>query len=321
MMNLALTTYKKSMSFIENSQRIVRAGFTSFWRNKFVTVSAILIMTVTLFIMGSLLFIGAMLDTSLDQISEKVDINVYFTTDANESDILALQSALESRDDVAAVEYISQQEALDTFRSANRDDDLIIQALEELEDNPLGAYFNVQATDSQYYEDIANYLESDAPVVAGSQDIIDRVNFQQNREAIDRLTSIIQSLDTFSFLIIIVFALIAALIVFNTIRLAIFSSRDEISVMELMGASRSYVRGPFVLEGVMYGIVAALLTLILFYPISLWGEDFTSTFFGGTGSFTYFINNFGELFIILTVTGIILGGISSYIAVRKYLDV
>jgi cell division transport system permease protein len=91
--------------------------------------------------------------------------------------------------------------------------------------------------------------------------------------------------------------------------------------MELMGASRSYVRGPFVLEGVMYGIVAALLTLILFYPISLWGEDFTSTFFGGTGSFTYFINNFGELFIILTVTGIILGGISSYIAVRKYLDV
>lgn len=309
------------MSFIENSQRIIRAGFTSFWRNKFVTASAILIMTVTLFIMGSLLFLGAMLDTSLEQISEKVDVNVYFTTDAPESDILALQSALESRDDVAVVEYVSQQEALDSFRSENRDDDLIIQALEELEDNPLGAYFNIQATDSQYYEDIANYLESDAPVVAGSQSIIDRVNYQQNRDAINRLTSIIQSLDTFSFLIIIVFALIAAMIVFNTIRLAIFSSRDEISVMELMGASRSYVRGPFVLEGVMYGIVSAILTLLLFYPISLWGEESTATFFGSSGSFTYFINNFGELFVILTLTGILLGGISSYIAVRKYLDI
>jgi cell division transport system permease protein len=309
------------MSFFANSQRIIRAGFNSFWRNKFVTASAILIMTVTLFIMGSLLFISAMLDSSLEQISEKVDINVYFTTDANESNILSLQTALESRDDVAAVEYVTQQEALDNFRSQNRDDDLIIQALEELEDNPLGAYFNIQATDSQYYEDIANYLESDASVVAGSQEIIDRVNYQQNRNAIERLTNIIQSLDTFSFLVIIIFALIAALIVFYTIRLAIFSSRDEISVMELMGASRSYVRGPFVLEGIMYGIVSALITLLLFYPISLWGEASTSTFFGGTGSFTYFVNNFGELFVILMVTGIALGGISSYIAVRKYLDI
>lgn len=309
------------MSFLENSQRIIRAGFTSFWRNKFVTASAILIMTVTLFIMGSLLFLGAMLDTSLEQISEKVDVNVYFTTDANESDILALQSALESRDDVAQVEYVSQEQALSDFRSQNRDDDLIVQALEELEENPLGAYFNVQATDSSHYEDIANYLESDAPVVAGSQGIIDNVNYQQNRQAIDRLTSIIQSLDTFSFLIIIVFALIAALIVFNTIRLAIFSSRDEISVMELMGASPAYVRGPFVIEGVMYGIVAALITLLLFYPISLWGNEATSTFFGASGSFDYFVNNFGELFVILMVTGIALGGISSYIAVRKYLDI
>lgn len=308
------------MSFLENSQRVIRAGFTSFWRNKFVTASAILIMTVTLFIMGSLLFLGAMLDTSLEQISEKVDVNVYFTTDANESDILALQSALESREDVAAVEYVPQEQALADFRSQNRDDDLIVQALEELEENPLGAYFNIQATDSSSYEDIANYLESDAPVVAGSQDIIDNVNYQQNRQAIDRLTSIIQSLDTFSFLIIIVFALIAAMIVFNTIRLAIFSSRDEISVMELMGASPSYVRGPFVIEGVMYGIVAALITLLLFYPISLWGNEATSTFFGASGSFDYFINNFGELFVILMVTGIALGGISSYIAVRKYLD-
>lgn len=309
------------MSFLENSQRIIKAGFTSFWRNKFVTASAILIMTVTLFIMGSLLFLGAMLDSSLEQISEKVDVNVYFTTDAAESDILALRSALESREDVAAVEYVSRDQALADFRSQNREDDLIVQALEELDENPLGAYFNIQATESVFYEDIANYLESDAPVVVGSQGIIDNVNFQQNRQAIERLTNIIQSLDTFSFLIIIMFALIAAMIVFNTIRLAIFSSRDEISVMELMGASPSYVRGPFVIEGVMYGIVAALFALLLFYPIALWGNAATSTFFGTGGSFDYFINNFGELFVIMMVTGIALGGISSYIAVRKYLDI
>lgn len=309
------------MSNFEKVQRIVRAGFTSFWRNKLVTVSAIMVMTVTLFVMGGLLYLGSMLDTTLQHIEEKVDVNVYFTTNAPEAEILTLKSALEARDDVAAVQYVSQEQALTNFRSQNRDDDLIVQALEELDENPLGANLNIQATDSENYADIVAYLGSDSPVVAGSQDIIQSINYEQNKQAIDRLTDIIQSVDTFSFLIMIVFAIIAAMIVFNTIRLAIFSSRDEISVMELMGASRSYVRGPFVVEGIMYGIVAALITLVLFYPISLWGADFTANFFGTSGSFNYYVNNFGELFVILMVTGIGLGALSSYVAVRKYLDI
>ncbi len=248
-------------------------------------------------------------------------MNVYFTTDAPESEILTLKSALENREDVAEVGYVSQEQALTDFRSQNRDDDLIIQALEELDSNPLGAHLNVQAVDSANYEEIVAYLESDAPVVAGSQEIISNINYQQNKQAIDRLTNIINSIDTFSFLIMIVFAVIAAMIVFNTIRLAIFSSRDEISVMELMGASPSYIRGPFIIEGVMYGIVAALITLLIFYPVSLWGAEFTANFFGSSGSFNYYLNNFGELFVILMVTGIGLGAISSYVAVRKYLNI
>jgi len=309
------------MSSFEKIQRIVRAGFTSFWRNKFVTASAILVMTVTLFVMGGLLYLGSMLDTTLQQIEEKVDVNVYFTTTASESEILTLKSALEGRADVESVQYVSQEEAITNFRSANRDDELIIQALEELDENPLGANFNIQATAPENYVDIVAYLESDAPVVAGSQRIIHSINYEQNKQAIDRLTNVIQSINTMSFIIMLVFAIIAAMIVFNTIRLAIFSSRDEISVMELMGASSLYVRGPFVIEGIMYGIVAALITLLLFYPISLWGADFTSNFFGASGSFNYYVNNFGELFVILMVTGIGLGAISSYVAVRKYLDI
>ncbi len=88
-----------------------------------------------------------------------------------------------------------------------------------------------------------------------------------------------------------------------------------------MGASRAYIRGPFVIEGIMYGIVSALITLALFYPIALWGADFTESFFGTISSFDYYIDNFAQLFVILMVSGIGLGGISSYVAVRKYLDV
>lgn len=309
------------MSFLRNVQRIIRTGFVNFWRNKFITVSAIFVMTIALFVLGSLLYIGSMLDASVSQIEDRVDVNVYFTTDAPKDEILRLQSVLESRDDVTAVEYTSQSDALANFRRDNSEDDLVVQALEELENNPLGASLNVQATNPDRYDEIVSFLESDSSAVAGSKNIIDRVNYYQNQQAINRLTNVIQSINTFSFIVLLVFAIIAGLIVFNTIRLAIFSARDEISVMELMGAARSYIRGPFVVEGILYGAVSALLTLGVFYPLALWGATPTEEFFGAVSSFDYYVNNFAELFVILMVSGIGLGGISSYIAVRRYLDI
>jgi cell division transport system permease protein len=248
-------------------------------------------------------------------------VNVYFATDAPEDEILQLQSVLESRQDVMSVTYTSQEDALSEFRRENSEDDLVVQALEELESNPLGASLNVQATNPDRYGEIVSFLESNRSSVSGAQDIIDRINYYQNQQAINRLSNVVQSIDTFSFITMLIFAIIAGLIVFNTIRLAIFSARDEISVMELMGASQSYIRGPFVVEGVLYGIVSALLTIGIFYPLALWGAGATENFFGTMSSFDYFINNFAELFVILMIGGIILGGVSSYIAVRRYLDV
>lgn len=310
-----------NMSFLRNIQRIIRSGFVNFWRNKFVTVAAVFVMTIALFVLGSLLYLGAMLDSSLNQVEDRVDVNVYFTTDASEDEILRLQSVLESREDVTSVTFTSQQEALANFRRDNSEDDLVVQALEELESNPLGASLNIQATNPDRYDEIVSFVESDSNAVSGTENIIDRINYYQNQQAINRLSNVVQSIDTFSFVVMIVFALIAGMIVFNTIRLAIFSARDEISVMELMGASRSYIRGPFVIEGVLYGIVSALLTIGIFYPLALWGAGVTENFFGTMSSFDYYVNNFGQLFVILMLAGILLGGVSSYIAVRRYLDV
>ena len=301
-----------NMSFLRNIQRIIRSGFTNFWRNSFVTVAAVFVMTIALLVLGSLLYLGAMLDSSLEQVEQRVDVNVYFTTDAPEDEILQLQSVLESRQDVMSVTYTSQEDALSEFRRENSEDDLVVQALEELESNPLGASLNVQATNPDQYDEIVSFLESNRSSVSGAQDIIDRINYYQNQQAINRLSNVVQSIDTFSFITMLIFAIIAGLIVFNTIRLAIFSARDEISVMELMGASQSYIRGPFVVEGILYGIVSALVTI---------GIGATEDFFGTMSSFDYFVNNFAELFVILMIGGIILGGVSSYIAVRRYLDV
>ena len=307
--------------FWTNVKRVTRSGFINFWRNSSVTIAALLVMTITLFVLGSLIFLSAMLDASLVQLKDKVDVNVYFTTDAREADILGLKTSLEALPEVAFVEYVSRDQALEDFRLRHEDDDLILQALDELNDNPLGAHFNVKARETSQYEGIATFLESNDALASNGRVIIDNVNYFQNRVAIERLTDVIKSIDTLSIVILVVFLLISALIIYNTIRLAIYTSREEIQVMRLVGASRSYIRGPFVIEGVMYGIVGALIVLVLFYPITLWTGPFSERFFGTTNAFDYYVDNFAQMFIILMATGVILGGLSSFVAIKKYLKI
>jgi cell division transport system permease protein len=111
------------------------------------------------------------------------------------------------------------------------------------------------------------------------------------------------------------------MIVFNTIRLAIYIAREEIAVMRLVGASNAYIRGPFVFEGMMYGFVSGIITLLLFYPITLWLGPKTEAFFGNINIFTYYAANFPQVFGTILGAGILLGAISSFLAVRKYLRV
>lgn len=279
-------------------------------------------MTVTLFVLGSLVFIGATLDASLGQIREKVDVNVYFVTTASEVDILALKGRLEQLPEVADVEYVSRDEALERFRARHENDQLTLQALEELGDNPLGANLNIRAKETSQYEGIAAFLQGETALSAtGELSIIDSVNYFQNKVAIDKLTGIIDAAERFGFIITVVLAIATILITFNTIRLAIYTAREEISVMRLVGASNMYIRGPFVFEGIMYGFAAGIVTLVLFYPFTLWLAPATVGFFGNINIFDYYLNNFVEMFFLIVGSGMVLGAISSYLAVRKYLRV
>jgi len=300
-------------------KRIIKSGFINFWRNGFVSLASILVMTVTLFVLGTVLFVGAMLEASLDQIKDKVDINVYFITTADEGEILALKQSIEDLPEVASVEYVSRDEALLRFRQRHADDQLTLQALEELGENPLGANLNIKAKETSQYEGIAMFLQNESALLSGGTSIVDKVNYFQNKVAIDKLTKIIDSSEKFGLGIMIILVVASVLITFNTIRLAIYTSRDEIGVMQLVGASDAYIRGPFVFEGIMYGIVSSFLTLLLFYPLTLWLGPITKSFFGNINIFHYFVNNFATIFLIIVVSGVTLGAVSSYLAVRKYL--
>ena len=301
-----------------NTKRISKAGFVSFWRNGFVSLSSVLIITVTLFSLGGIIFANAILNFSLDQIKDKVDVNVYFVPTADESDILSLQKKLEALPEVASVEYISSDQALANFKDRHANDQITLQALSELSDNPLGAILNIKAKQTSQYEGIAKFLDSET----GDQGtFIDKINYYQNKTAIDTLTKIIDGGTKVSVAITLVLVLISILIVFNTIRLAIYTSREEIAVMRLVGASNAFVRGPFIISGIMYGIVSALITLFFFYPATFWVSKVISTFFSGFSLFAYYNANFPLLFAVILGMGVVLGAVSSFLAVRKYLKI
>lgn len=309
-----------------NTKRILKSGFVNFFRNGFVSLAAILVMSITLFAVGSLLFSGALLEDSLNELRNKVDINVYFLVDAEESDILSVKDALEGLPEVREVVYTSKQEALDRFRKRHADDQLTLQALDELDDNPLGASLSIRANETSQYEGIANFLASDSAISISETPIIDKVNYNQNKEAINKLTEIIDSSERSNLMKTILLIFVSVLITFNTIRLAIYNSREEIRVMKLVGASNWYVQGPFLVGGTMYGISSSAIALALFYPVTQWlGPVFYPfNFFSNVDDINllgYYSTNFTEIFMITVGVGIGLGILSSYLAVKRYINV
>ncbi len=304
--------------FWTNTKRIIKSGVTSFGRNAFVSLSSVLIITVTLFVLGGILFSGALLNSSLQEIKSKVDVNVYFVPTATEENILSLQNKIKALPEVAEVTYVSRETALANFKLRHEGDEITLAALNELGDNPLGAILNIKAKETSQYEGIAQFLNDESESQPG---FIDRVNYYQNKTAIDTLSRIIKGGTTIAFGITLALIIVSIVIAFNTLRLTIYIAREEISVMRLVGAKNNYIRGPFVVAGIMYGVVSAFVTLIIFYPTTYWVANITKTFFSGFDVFRYYLANFGQIFLVVLATGVFLGAVSSYLAVRRYLRV
>lgn len=302
-------------------KRIFKAGFFNFWRNGTVSLASVLVMMVTLVVIGLISFSGAILDTSLAELRDKIDINVTFVPTASETDVLAIKQTVETLPEVLLVTYVSRDEALTAFKERHKNDQSILSALDELNENPLGATLNIKARDPSQYASVAQFLQSDNALSQKGITLIDKVNYFENKAAIDRLTSIIASADKLGFALTIILAIISMLIAFNTIRLSIYISKDEISVMRLVGASMSYIQGPFIVVGIIYGVVAGIITLILFLPLTYSLGSATESFFVGFNIFSYYLHHFLEMALIILVSGILIGGVSSILAIRKYLKV
>jgi cell division transport system permease protein len=309
----------EKVEFKTKLRRVIKAGFFSFWRSGYVSVASILVMVITLSVIGSVIFVGAILNVTMGELRNKVDINVYFVTTAPEKDILSLKTRIEALPEVSKTEYVSKEQALSNFRLKHENDQITIQALDELGDNPLGAVLNIKAKESSQYEGIANFLNEENILSSDGQKIIDKINYFENRTAIEKLSRIINSAESLGLAVSLALIIFSIVITLNTVRLTIYISREEISVMQLVGASKNYVRGPFVITGILVGLVSSLITTILFFPICYWLGNTTQNFFIGLNIFNYYMANFFEIASIIIGSGVAIGAISSYLAVRKYL--
>lgn len=297
----------------------MKAGFVAFWRNAYVSMASVFVITIALFVIASTMLIDQLLTSSLQQLQAKVDVNVYFVPSAPESEIERIQTALLAMPEVAKVTYTSREEALADYRSDSQNNTVALQALDELGENPLGASLAVQAVDTSYYESIANFLNEEMAKATPQTQVIDDFNYERNKVAIERLSGIIDAVERGSLITMLVLVVAAVMITFNTIRLAIYTAREEISVMRLVGASNMFIRGPFLLQGVMYGVMATVLSLAILYPIVIWISPGTITFFQ-FDLFSYFVSNFSYIFLTLIGIGTVLGLFSSILAIRRYLN-
>lgn len=302
-------------------KRTILAGLRGFYRNRTVSLSSIFILTITLSIITSFYLFRAVFDYTLDQVKEKVDVRVYFTTDATEQQVSEVKAKLLGLSDVKSVAYVSREQALTDFKQKHVGDQLTLQALEELGSNPFGASLSVVAKDTSRYASIADQLGEGSGLLGDNKGAIDKVNYYQIKDSIDKLNSIIGWTNTVGFWLSIIFVVMSCMIVYNTIRLAIFVYRDEIAVMKLVGASNMFIRGPFIVESILYSVVATIVTLLIFFPATLWVTKKTVFFFEGLNINAFYTAHLVELALTLLIFGALLTVISSLLAVRKYLKI
>ncbi|MFH1769853.1 MAG: permease-like cell division protein FtsX [Parcubacteria group bacterium] len=294
--------------------RVFKTGWINFKRNSYLSFAAVGIMTVALILFVGLLGFQFLSSNVVASLEDKVDISVYFEIESDPADILSVKNQVEALDNVTEVEYISRERALEIFRERRGHDPLIEDSLEELGDNPFRASLNIGATDPSEYSTIVSFLENPR-----FSSMINKII--ENPDVIERVIGISGAIRNGALISILILAVIAVLVTFNTIRLTIYSQKQEIEVMRLVGATNWHIRGPYVVEGGYYGIFAGLLALAISYPVTYFISQKLMIFIPEVDIFGYFVSNWWQVMILTLVLGSIMGMVSSMIAIRRHLKV
>lgn len=298
--------------------RIIKTGMINFIRNATLAIAAIAVMVITLTIVLSSVIANAAFSNTVKQITDKIDISVYFKDSVTSAQQEALIARLKSLPNVQSVEYISKDQALTKYQKTNQDNVDLLTAISQT-DNPLPASVTIKPRDPYKLDQIQTFIDS--PEV---KQISERTDNQEDRiQALYKITAATHFFQNAGVVGIVVFAVVSMLIIFNTIRMAIFNRRDELQIMRLLGASSWFIRGPFVVETILYGIVSAVVSLtlcnVMFIVASSGLGASTLGLLDIQYAHAYFLDHLWIFFGGQIAGGILIGAVSSLIATRRYL--
>jgi cell division transport system permease protein len=245
--------------FFLRSKRIIKTSFINFFRNGWLSLTATLIMMLALIIVGMFLAMNVSTNRLVKELENKIDIVVNFTEDASEAQIQQVKAELLAQSGIKSVRYISKEDALAEFKSRSNVKSEI-RDLVSSEDNPLPRGLQIQSVETEELEIVATITESPT-----YKKIIDSSTYDDNKYLIERINSMGEFVKKFGLVLAGFFILIASLVVANTIRLAVMFREQEIEIMRLVGASESFVKIPFLIEGFLYGFFALAVALFLSY--------------------------------------------------------
>lgn len=297
--------------------RTFKEALKNLFRNVWLSLATVSILILSLYVVSVLYVVTHSVDNILKDVQSKVNVSVYFKPGVGEDVIFAAKNDLEKNGLVKSVEYVSRDAALDNFKRDNADEPIILQSLEEIGENPLLASLVIRSHNPDQYQGISDYVKNEASY----KDDISRINYGRNKEIIDKLNSIIGTIRRIGISLGIIFAAISILTTFNTIRITIYAQRREIEVMRLVGASNTFIRLPFVFEGILYGVVASLVSMLILFITLKFVTPYVSSVVPSENLVEFYKTNFLVILGIQLAVGAVLGVVSSAIAMRKYLKV
>lgn len=297
-------------------KRILKSGWENFLRDKETIFPTIFVLLIAISLASSIFFLKEVGSFLINFIKEKADISVYFKENISEEEILKIKEDLLKIPEVKSVEYVSREEALQRFIQRYKDNPIYMESLEMVGKNPFLAALNIKAFEASQYALIEKFFEKKE-----FESLIDYTSYPKSKMMIERIFSLTSFAEKIGISLAILFLLVAILINFNTIKLAILNSKTEIEIQRMVGASNWFIQGPFLVQSIICGILAAFISLLTLTFACWFLAPKLETFLAGLNIFHLYVKNFWILFLIQIGSGILLAVVSSTIAIRKYLKI
>lgn len=297
-------------------KRIIGYGLKNFKRQTVLNFATIFILVIAITLITSLFLFKGAIDYLVSEIQGKIDVSVYLQEEVSAERIEEIKDELSGLEEIKSVEYVSAEEAMERFKEKYKDDPLILESLSLVGKNPFYPSLNIKASSPGQYNAILTYLDRES-----FKDVVQEVDYTKKKPLIEKLFNITTNINLVGSLLALFLGIIAVLITFNTVRIAIKDSSEEINIMKLVGASNWYIRGPFIVQVVICGFLAALITFFLFLIFSYFSAPKILAITNGFNIFAWFGKNAAGLFFLQLASGIVLGVLSSLIAIRKHLNI